>query len=1508
MADTIRAIDDTSINAVDDNTPVRAVEGSGPDLNNNQFEQVLTSEAQRLQTAQATAQQLKAQQQQDQAAAAADPKNWTLDQTKKIIKAQPPRTIQEEGSAAALLQQKKDQVNAVKDKISGKPPKEEIYQAPPPNMFQKIGAKIEKVLGDAGIIESPEFKQAKAMNAYAISKNNNIPLQTVMDHYDTFAFDPKYTGLHSLPFSGSPAEGGGPMRDTLATLNSVMTPAVIGALVTAPAVTVPALAVYGITNAAISKVEGLDKKQLTPEARAGIEILNMIGSGGVGGVGGHISGKVLVDKFPSLAKYSDFWHGLLSKTPPSTQLAEDAAKETVQKTTDQQSQSAAGPAPATAASEIRTAPAEVAATDQPAPVKAGDLATVNGKTVSVQKVQDGQAHVVIDGAHQTIPVEDIHPLDHPDITQLPEVVAARERAAAIPKTVAINTPEREILRQKIIDSFYGDGARVKDKQADIVLGGPAAGKGQIVDPLLAQHGGMLIDSDVYKTALPEYQNGVGAAAVHEESSHIIERKIFEKAVQNGDNIVLPRLGKNPKTIEKIVNDLKANGYKVHVHLVDLPLEKSMKRSVNRFLETGRFVDPLYVQEVGLTPHQTYAMLKTKGVDSYAKYSTDVPKGTKPILTESNDASTQRLGQSLGQLVGPAGSATPGIGETGSSGSLKEPQDKTRKFITTVRESPQTASEVAKTVDSKYTPISNKETLNAAQEFVKADYNKAVELVEGPTRTDTFQNAVAQLLIRRAQDEGRMADAVRLVERTAEKQTELGQAIQALSIYNRLSPEGILMLAQRTVNRARADIKQKSRTTNFDKLAKDLSGPDKDKLAEKLGIPHISDIVAGELKRMADQIQKMPEGRPKDLETAKMLKKISDQVPRGLGDKISMIQTMAQLLNPKTFVRNLLGNVVFQAAENMSDLFGTALDIAVSLRTGQRTVFPPKLGIQLSGMKQGFGEGYEEAVHGVNLKNTQSKFTLPKNGVFDKGVLGALEKTLRVSLGATDRAFYQGAFNQSLREQTLAAGIEEPDERMIEKAHLIGLYRTFQDDNVISNQFVRLKHWFNNWTVDVPWLGGRFGMGDLVIKYPKTPANIMARGIEYSPFGFIKAVMKLAQPLAGEEFNQDDFVRFTSRAFTGTALMVGTGAMLGALGIISGARTKDKDVATTRENVGIREYQLNVSALKRFVFSGLDPVQAKIQPGDVLITYDWMQPSSISVALGANMVLNPKNGLVDKVMNLGDQMLQASETLQQQPLVSGLKVLTGKQDITKGISDTLKEIPASFVPTLLSQIRQLSDNIARNTKDPNYFKEMYNKAINRVPVADQTLPPRITTLGQPKEMYQLGTNNPFNVFLNPAFVSKYNPDPVSRMVLDIWENSGQTAQFPRLASTKIKFGKQAAGGPSPEPIELNPSQYMEYQKYIGNRTDVLFTLLSNRSGFMGLQDEEKAHLLQGFLTDINNAAKIEVLGDRPKHITKDTLAIIQLIGKNKKQIDLNELKSKTDPSQQQDTGIRSIDDL
>src|SRR5699024_3778458 len=107
-----------------------------------------------------------------------------------------------------------------------------------------------------------------------------------------------------------------------------------------------------------------------------------------------------------------------------------------------------------------------------------------------------------------------------------------------------------------------------------------------------------------------------------------------KEVDNGDNLIYPLVGKNPDKIRSIANDLKSNGYRVELYLNELPADKAARRAVQRFMDTGRLLNPEYVRGVGDLPTQTYEALKQEGVfDHYVWKNNDVEFGQEPRLIE-----------------------------------------------------------------------------------------------------------------------------------------------------------------------------------------------------------------------------------------------------------------------------------------------------------------------------------------------------------------------------------------------------------------------------------------------------------------------------------------------------------------------------------------------------------------------------------------------------------------------------------------------------------------------------------------------------------------------------------------------------------------------------------------------------------------------------------------------------------------------------------------------------------
>lgn len=259
------------------------------------------------------------------------------------------------------------------------------------------------------------------------------------------------------------------------------------------------------------------------------------------------------------------------------------------------------------------------------------------------------------------------PLSLEELDSLPEVeegkVKAKEYRDAFLKehpefkdvppkdvgTYLIESEERKQLRNNILSERLQSGSfshidsegkevyngrTEKGRRLDIVIGLPAAGKSSaIVNPLSQYYKSVVVDSDIVKGMLPEFNGGWGATLVHEESSKINMTMLAEEMV-TGNNIVLPIVGAKVSSVEKYLNLAKERGYDVHLHLNELNSSKAMGRMLRRYFTTGRFIPPEVSWVYGDKPTEVYEELISRGVlNGYSHWNNDVARGQRPTLAD-----------------------------------------------------------------------------------------------------------------------------------------------------------------------------------------------------------------------------------------------------------------------------------------------------------------------------------------------------------------------------------------------------------------------------------------------------------------------------------------------------------------------------------------------------------------------------------------------------------------------------------------------------------------------------------------------------------------------------------------------------------------------------------------------------------------------------------------------------------------------------------------------------------
>jgi len=622
----------------------------------------------------------------------------------------------------------------------------------------------------------------------------------------------------------------------------------------------------------------------------------------------------------------------------------------------------------------------------------------------------------------------------------------------------------------------------------------------------------------------------------------------------------------------------------------------------------------------------------------------------------------------------------------------------RGFVETVKKSSMTDPEVAKAVSGTYTPRETDELVKNVNKLITSNIDEARDLALNGTNDDSV--ATAMELIKHYQNKGDFDSAVEIAENVAPKLTEAGRAIQAASIYNRLTPEGILRYAAKEV--------QKHNKLN---PARQIS------------------LTADDAKRITDLSKKAQglEGDAKAIATQQMLDEVGKLIPSSGWQQLATVWKAGLLTNPATQVANITGNTTMLALENLKDIPATFFDKLISIGTGQRTKALPSLGAQGKGMLEGFGKAGQFLKTGIDPEDVLSKVDYKKVNL-PPGLQQYTDAVFR-SLGAGDKIFRQTFFKKSIAELAKVDGInrglrgealtkhigdvfENPPVSFIEQATKDALYGTFNSNNALGQGARGLKK----------SLGAA---GEYIIPFTQTPTNVAARIVDYSPFGFAKAGLQ-GYGGAGQRAVSESL----GRATLGTGLGYG-GFELGKNGLYTGSLPSDE----TERNL--------------WELQGKTPNSILI--GGKYYNLDKISPLGYILAGGANLAQGSATGLP----GVGEASLQTIKGLKDMTFLQGMSnVINAFDDPKRYGQNLLSSQISSFIPAIVAASARQADPIKRDVKGEGVFDGIENSVMNRIPGLKDNLPAKRDSLGN--ELQYEG-----NQFFNPFKPSTARTDSVTQ---------------------------------------------------------------------------------------------------------------------------------------------------
>lgn len=725
----------------------------------------------------------------------------------------------------------------------------------------------------------------------------------------------------------------------------------------------------------------------------------------------------------------------------------------------------------------------------------------------------------------------------------------------------------------------------------------------------------------------------------------------------------------------------------------------------------------------------------------------------------------------------------------------------------------------------YDKVTNKESLEKA--FKKINDGGSSETLRWVKQDSKNANAtdVAEgwILLKQYADNGDYDSMVEVAKKMREIGTIAGQTVQAFNIMERMTPEGMVKYAQSELSEA------------YDKMVKNKSKEWIDKYRKDF------DLKPDEVKFIMDtmqEVQNMEDGYDKRVKLAEIQKLMTDKLPPEKGAKIRSWMRISMLFNPKTQVRNVAGNALIMPVNSFGDLFSSYADKLIAKKTGVRTTGTTNVKAMLKGIKKGAYEATNDYKKGINTKDMEgNRFEISDGKSFsEKNLMGRTlnrtESLLNYVMDVGDRVFSEAAFENSLQNQLVLNNTTEITQEMIDIAHQEALSRTWNDNNNYTRFVLGVRKGLNKLNVN------GYGLGDVLIPFAKTPANLTKAIVDYSPAGLISTINKginLKRSLANGQYTatmQHEFVQSLGKATAGTMLYI-LGIALAKAGITSGDSDDDKDTANFLKNtLGINSYSIKI--------------------GGKSFTYDWAQPLAAPLSITANVVNTKSSDSKALLEGIVGSLDSAGSILLEQSFLQSINdVLNDNDGVVSGIINEILELPARAVPTFSKQIADLVDGTQRTSFE---YGKPIQSAVNsikaKIPFVSKTLNPAVDTMGREIQKYG-GKNNIFNVFLNPANVSTENISESAEEIYRLYKETGETDVMPRVAPYYINQ--------KGEKIMMTGKDRVEYQKISGEIIEDNIKKLINNASYSSMSDSDKANVVKDIVNYSYNIAKKDVLG-------------------------------------------------
>lgn len=702
------------------------------------------------------------------------------------------------------------------------------------------------------------------------------------------------------------------------------------------------------------------------------------------------------------------------------------------------------------------------------------------------------------------------------------------------------------------------------------------------------------------------------------------------------------------------------------------------------------------------------------------------------------------------------------------------------------------------------------------------YRQAVQ-----SSTATKDNtALGQQLLLQAMRDGNVAATSELLALYTRNSTTAAQAMQAQSIFRKLSPEGQLLAVQKAVSDLNA------------KYGTDVQLDDGD----------VADFLNAESDEARQEV------------TQRIVEKAAQSVPGTFRAKYDTLRYLAMLGNPRTHIRNILGNTFFQVPVAVKNRAGAVVEAAASAVTGgkverTKSIFGAnpfgKLAAECradwANAKDFLGQSSKYMEGQTSLFNIEQEADAFSNdNLLGRGINKAADLNSR-ALEAEDTAAKKWIYTQSLAGYLKANGcksISDADSALLNRARSYAaeeaLRNTFNDRNAASDAVSKLGGAIRSKNPFIKGIG--YGV-EGIVPFKRTTANVAARAVEYSPIGAVLGAVETARGAKSGDMSQvSKGLDRVAAGVSGTALLA-AGFLAAGAGYVTGGEDEDEKQQGFNDLTGHQSYAF----------------EAK---NGTSVTLDWLAPEAIPFFVGVELYNQGLDGgvsfgeLWNAVKNASAPMLEMSMLQGLNDTLENVSKAEQRGDSPLGalVVSALTNYVTQAFPTLGGQLersyegQRMTTYTDKNGNLPTDLQYAIGKVSQKIPGWDYQQMPYIDAWGRTEESGDALVRSINNLF-NPAYVSQVDVDSVEQELQRLKDATGDGGVFPARAARYFTVNGERK--------DLTAEEYQRYAKTLGNTSYQLVKEGTGSAAYRSMSDSEKAAYIDRLYAYADQTAKSSI---------------------------------------------------